>query len=143
MSKNTEEEKTRWDQVMDNFDLLFTRVNDIGLIQQELKKENADIRDAQRVISQQVQANGQAVAALTLRQMEEEAHSNQSDLSSTNSDGSPSFDNLFAKDMTVTKPGTSKHHNKPHNEPQGHQALPHHALPKMHFPKFDGTNPKI
>lgn len=128
---------------MDNFDLLFTRVNDIGLIQQELKKENADIRDAQRVISQQVQANGQAVAALTLRQMEEEVHSDQSDLSSTTSDGSPSFDNLFANDKSVSKPGTSKHHSKTHTAPPGNQALPHHALPKMHFPKFDGTSPKI
>jgi two-component sensor histidine kinase len=108
MSKNTDAEKTRWDQVMENFDLLFTRVNDIGLIQQELKKENSEIRDAQRVISQQVQAIGQAVAALTLRQMENEAHSNHSDVLSLLSEEVPSFENVFGKTKDESRPGTSK-----------------------------------
>jgi hypothetical protein len=32
MSKSAEEEKTRWDQVMENFDLLFSQVNEIGVV---------------------------------------------------------------------------------------------------------------
>ena len=43
MSKSVEEEKTRWDQVMENFDLLFSRINDIGVVQQQLKTQ-MDIR---------------------------------------------------------------------------------------------------
>jgi hypothetical protein len=34
MSKSADEEKTFMDQVMEHFDLLFTRVNDIGELQQ-------------------------------------------------------------------------------------------------------------
>jgi hypothetical protein len=37
MSKSAEEEKTRWDQVMENFDLLFSQVNKIGVVQQQMK----------------------------------------------------------------------------------------------------------
>jgi len=39
MSKNTDEEKTKWDQVMENFDLLYARINDMGITQQELKTQ--------------------------------------------------------------------------------------------------------
>jgi len=77
MSKNTEEEKTRWDQVMEHFDLLFTRVNDIGEVQQQMKTQ-MDIRGQamdnytaeQQLIAQQVKANGAAVAQLTMRQFD-------------------------------------------------------------------------
>jgi len=41
MSRSQEDENTKWDQVMEHFDLLFTRVNDIGVIQQDLKKQLA------------------------------------------------------------------------------------------------------
>jgi len=74
MSKNTEEEKTRWDQVMEHFDLLFTRFNDIGEVQQQMKTQ-MDIRGQamdnytaeQQLIAQQVKANGVAVVQLTMR----------------------------------------------------------------------------
>jgi hypothetical protein len=39
MSKTSDGDKTRWDQVMDQLDLLFSRVNDISLSQQELKTD--------------------------------------------------------------------------------------------------------
>ena len=39
MSKSADDEKSRWDQVMENFNLLFSRVNDIVVIQQELKSQ--------------------------------------------------------------------------------------------------------
>jgi hypothetical protein len=39
MSKTNDDEKNRWDHVMDQFDMLFSRVNDISLIQQELKTD--------------------------------------------------------------------------------------------------------
>jgi len=37
MSKSKEEEKTQWDQVMENFDLPFSQVNEIGVVQQQMK----------------------------------------------------------------------------------------------------------
>jgi hypothetical protein len=54
---------------MDNFDLLFTQMNDIGIIQQDLKNQltanNQKIDGCtkeQQFIAQQVKANGQVVA---------------------------------------------------------------------------------
>jgi len=51
MSKSADE--NRWDQVMENFDLLFARVNDIGSIQQELKTELTANKEEQKLISKQ------------------------------------------------------------------------------------------
>ena len=39
MSKSNEDNKSRWDQIMESVDLLFHRMNDIGVIQQELKTQ--------------------------------------------------------------------------------------------------------
>jgi hypothetical protein len=64
---------------MEHFDLLFAQVNDIGVIQQELKKELTETKQDQKIVSQQVQANGQAVASLTLKQMEHGMQSDQSE----------------------------------------------------------------
>ena len=72
MSKTSEEGNTRWDQIMGNFDLLFAQINDLGLIQQELKTQVTAAQEEQKKIVKQVQANGQAVASLTIRQMEKE-----------------------------------------------------------------------
>ena len=76
MSKSIEEEKTRWDQVMENFDLLFSQVNEIGVVQQQMKSQ-MDIWGAamdqysaeQHMIAQQVKANGVAVAQLTMNSL--------------------------------------------------------------------------
>ena len=62
---------------MEHFDLLFTRVNDIGEVQQQMKTQ-MDIRGQamdnytaeQQLIAQQVKANGAAVAQLTMRQFD-------------------------------------------------------------------------
>jgi hypothetical protein len=58
MSKTSKEEKNHWDQVMENFDLLFLEMNNIGVIQQEMKKDLTAAKEEQRLIAQQVQANG-------------------------------------------------------------------------------------
>jgi hypothetical protein len=44
---------------------------------------------------------------------------------------------VFATKKTDLKPSSSK---QPKNQ---EDSIPHHSLPKIHFPKFDGTNPKI
>jgi hypothetical protein len=141
MSKNSDDEKTKWDQVMENFDLLYSRMNDIGQIQQELKKEFQEHKTEQKLISQQVLANGQAVASLTLRQMEVEAQSEHSESLSMLSEEDPNY-NIFAKPTRDPAPATSKQprHNHDHNR---RDTLPHHALPKMQFAKFDGSQPRI
>jgi hypothetical protein len=42
ISYNNDDEKTHWDSVMDNFDMLFARLNDIGIIQHSLKTQLED-----------------------------------------------------------------------------------------------------
>ena len=58
ISKNSDNDKGRWDQVMENFDLIFQQMNDTGLIQQEIKHGLNATKDDQKVIAKQVQANG-------------------------------------------------------------------------------------
>ena len=142
MSKTSDDEKGRWDQVMDHFDLAFQQMNDIALIQQEIKKDLTATKEQQKMIAQQVRANGQAVASLTLRQMEKEAVSDHSDDVSVIFEEADDFQNIFAKNKTDFRPGTSKHPTRP-DERTRQEALPHHSLPKIHFPKFNGSNPKI
>lgn len=118
----------------------------MGIIQQEVKQQLANttlkaeqcIAD-QRFIAQQVKANGQAVAQLTLRQFEREAGF-VSD-GSVVADNDTMFENVFAKGKTNTKPEHS--HQFKHMPPPKKDNLPHHSLPKMHFPYFDGVQPKI
>ena len=74
MARSADDEKQFMDQVMEHFDLLFIRVNDIGEVQQQMKAQ-MDIRGEamdnysaeQHMIAQQVKANGAAVAQLTMR----------------------------------------------------------------------------
>jgi hypothetical protein len=69
MSNSAANEKTQWEQVMENLDLLFTSLNDMGTIQQEVKQQLANTTRKveqctaeQKIITEQVKANGQAVA---------------------------------------------------------------------------------
>lgn len=118
MSQKTDDENGRWNQVKDNFDLLFAQLNDFGIIQQELKKDISATQEEQQLISKQVQANGQAMASLTLRQMESEAKLDHSDTASHISLEDITFENVFAEPTKDPKPETSKkpvHHNNHHH----------------------------
>jgi hypothetical protein len=168
MSKNTEEDKSRWDQMMEHLDLLFSRVDDIGTVQQQMKAQ-MDIRGAamdsyaqqQQLIAQQVKANGAAVVQLTLRSFAEDAKYDSTSASDLSEEEQP-FENLFAKGKEVKQPETHKqtqshpkHYKKDtkdslrgkgdYKEPstvRQHRTLGL-AMPKMLFPEFDGTDPKI
>jgi hypothetical protein len=161
MSRSNEDDKTCWDSVMENFDLLFVRLNDIGVIQQDLRTQleaNSQRVDNfttdQKLIAEQVKSNGHAVTQLTLRQFEEDAHSVGTDFVSIIFEEEAPFTNMFAdeKGKSSFKPGTSKQHKHHFDQPRKEsrddptlkkEQLPHHALPKMPFPNFAGDNPKI
>lgn len=161
MFRSNEEEKTRWDSVMDNFELLYARLNDIGLIQQDLKNQLQDnmrrvdnVVSDQKLITKQVKANGQAVAQLTLRQFEDEAQSASGSSVSMIFEEEAPFTNVFANDRGKGpfKPSSSKQPPPKFDEPKKinkednttkKDQLPHHVLPKMPFPQFARDNPKI
>ena len=148
MSRRSDDDKSRWDQMLESVDLLFDRMNDINLAQQDLKNQvmannqKVDNFTAQQdFISQQVKANGQAVARLTLKQFDREE--------SLGSEGSSSevledeeFQNMFGKGKAPYKPACS---HQPKHQVDNHRKddLPHHSLPKMQFPSFDGVHPTI
>ena len=149
MSKSAEEENTRWDQVMENFDLLFSQVNEIGVVQQQMKSQ-MDIRGAamdqysaeQYIIAQQVKANGAVVAQLTMKQFEKEPKFDYDSSGSTVDEEDETFDNVFAKYKGTHKPEPSKK-RKPTSKFDRTTSLPTQSMPKMQFPKFDGANPKV
>ncbi|WVZ78969.1 hypothetical protein U9M48_026604 [Paspalum notatum var. saurae] len=116
MATNGTEDKAHWEQLMENFDLLFSQVNDIGINQQQLRAQidfNARTVDQyaqeQKLIAQQVKATGQAVPLLTMAQFD-------NDNSSINSS---------------------------HSSLEQAEEILRHTLPKMQFPTFDGSHPRI
>lgn len=98
----------------------------------------------QQFISQQVKANGQAIAHLTLRQFEEDAKSQSGSSVSVIFEEEDPFTNVFAgnKEQRTSKPNTSKFPRYT-EEHEKRDSLPHHMLPKMQFPKFECAQPKI
>lgn len=111
MSKSNEEEQSNWHQVMKNFDLLFSQMSDLTIVQQQLKTQ-LDIRGAamdeytkeQHMIAQQVKANGAAVAQLTMKQFDiEENKSVKEDSISVIFDEEDQFENIFTRTRGNTK----------------------------------------
>jgi len=80
MSKSAHEEKTFKHEVMDHLKLMFSRISDVGEVQQQMKAQ-MDIHGAaiynysaeQHMIAQQVKANRATMAQLTMRQFEHES----------------------------------------------------------------------
>lgn len=52
------------------------------------------------------------------------------------------FQNVFAKNKGPHKPEPSKA-RRPQHRTHKRETMPSHAMPKMQFPKFDDTTPKI
>ena len=131
--------------MLDHLDLLSERMNSMGVTQQEVKKQitktnlKVDLcTNEQRELAKQVKANGQAVAHLTLRQFDtEEAYLSEGSVLAEEEE--VMFENVFAKGKKTAEP--SKHFKQQKHHPR--ESLPHHTLPKMHFPSFDGSQPKI
>jgi hypothetical protein len=126
-------------------------------------KVQMDIRGAamdnysaeQHMIAQQVKANGAAVAQLTMRQFDTEPiYDDNDDDASIVFDEKESFHNVFVKEKQTEKPESSQASRSPPKKENREEyrakekrekieRLPSQAMPKMLFPKFDGTDPKI
>jgi hypothetical protein len=149
MSKRSDEDNSKWDHVMGNFDLLFSQINDMSMVQQSLKAQ-MDLSSAavdkysaeQQMIAQQVKANGQAVAQLTLQQFHRDAKYSDSESASIAYEEENPFSQEYNKGKAVPKPKPSRPTKPHHSHRTSKNTLPHHTLPKMPFPKFDGNSPK-
>lgn len=90
------------------------------------------------MIAQQVRANGQAVAKLTIQQFEDDK--SVGSVSEIYEDENPFA--YYDKGKEPVKQSSSKY-PKQHREHSKKDSLPHHTLPKMFFPTFDGNQPKV
>lgn len=125
---------------------MFTQIQNMGIKQEELQKELTSKVDQcskdQQFIVKQVQANGQAVAALTLKQFEDEDMSDSGSSQSTAFDDEDNpFCNNFAKSKSSKRELSSHHKYKRYKSK--HESVPKHLLPKLHFSTFDGYDTKI
>jgi len=175
MTRRSDEENSKWENLQKNLDVMFHQITEMHSVQKQMKAQ-LDLTAAamdeytheQHLISQQVQANGEAIARVTLRQMEEESknhaqpqydedhHSAAEDVDSLILDDNASFHNVFAKDTMQGKAQPSRQHKtnlkqyqqnekRQDNKGQEHKSytLPKPAMPKMDFPDFEGSDPKV
>jgi hypothetical protein len=105
---------------MEHFDLLFTQVNDIGEVQQQMKTQ-MDIGGQaldhytaeQHLIAQQVKANGAAIAQLTMRQFDNDGPFEDDSSVSVIFYEKEDFENVFAKNKGTHKGESSKTRKPP------------------------------
>jgi len=174
MTRRSDEENTKWENLQKNLDVMFHQITEMHSVQKQMKAQldltaaaMDEYTNEQHLISQQVQANGEAIARVTLRQMEEskkpaqpqydeDHHSAAEDVDSLILDDNASFHNVFAKDTMQGKAQPSRQHKtnpkqyqqnetRPETKGQEHKsyALPRPAMPKMDFPDFEGSDPKV
>jgi len=137
----------RWDQVANNFDLLFARVDDILGSQIKLEaqydmttKVVEQMMKDQQVLAQQIELTGQAVARLTLNSTRPPVGEPPSP---TISDAST--DNPFHQGPQGTS-HTAPHQRQDRGVHRGGLDGTHrlkHAIPKLAFPRFTGSNPRV
>jgi hypothetical protein len=138
----------RWEQVMENTDMLFSQVGDISNHQQKMQEQmnmntkvvEQMLRD-QEVLAKQIQATGQAVARLTLNQAKYQGKQPLSPTSSVTSQE----DNPFHTRGQCTRPKSHPQKSAGHNT--GHPSTGYQQkkiqVPKLNFPVFDGKHRKI
>ena len=133
---------------MESVDMVFDRMNDITTAQQTLSQQvQASLQkvthmaEQQNVMVQQIRANGQAVANLTLRQLEkEDQYLSDTSTSVVFEEEDPDLHNVFAagkKPMKTAMPRNYKEHHPSHSR----ETIPRNSLPKIQFPVFEGKNP--
>jgi hypothetical protein len=134
-----------WSRVM--MDLLFGQVSDIGEAQKQLQEQFLQITEQYAKdhahLRKQVEETGHAIAQLILEQLrrQEDEVNDTSNLSSPSSAPS-SFQNhrAFGHQPNPRRPPGGPH---PEQQPERSAVIPHHTLPKMSFPRFDGVDPTI
>ena len=139
-------EDERWDQVNENFDLLFTRVDSMGVNQQRLEAQmdlgskvmEQMLRD-QQTLAKQIEITGDVVTRLSLNQ--------QAPPEGEADPPSPTFTTKSGPSFQQPRPPPAgiPHHPAGHRNPRisDHSDGYCDVVPRMSCPTFDGTNPRI
>jgi hypothetical protein len=79
MTRRSEEESSKWEQLQKNFDTMFSQMNEMSTVQKQMKDRRIFVMQpwmntARNIIlSHQVLANGATITKMTLKQMDEAA----------------------------------------------------------------------
>jgi hypothetical protein len=140
MQEESELENGKLDKIIESLDLLFTRVTDMGVTEQQMRKSvegNSAAIEKQtqdhRFMAQQLEQHGKAVARLTLNQMRFQEDSSSDTECSLEESVQQSFPPTFQK--------KKKPHQ--HKEPQQHNPVSKYHMPKVFCPRFNGDNPVV
>ena len=149
MDARFQQDDEHWTQVNENFDLLFARVESLGVNQARLESQMnlgnqvmEQILKDQQTLAKQIEVTGDAVARLTLnRQFVPE--SEEPPPTPTHPQGSPprSFHQYRPPPHGISA-RAPPHGNRFRREPLGFSGH-RHVTPKMACPTFDGSNPRI
>lgn len=141
MEEKVKRDKDRSDQVMESLDLLFSKVGEIDTFPQKVEAQvdmstqvMEQLLKDQQMLAKQMEATGQAVAKLTMDQMDRRQ---KEPLSPTSSEAS--VEQHFHH---VPK---GRQEFRPHFHQQrkefGERSSNRNMVPKMAFPRFEGDNP--
>ena len=140
-------DQASWDQVANNFDLLFSRVDDILDTQIKLEaqydvtnKVVEQMMKDQQLLAKQIENTGQAVARLTLDSTRRPFREPDSPTASEASAENPFHRNH--QGISPIIPPLRRGHGGLHSGVEGSQKFKP-PVPKLPFPRFDGTNPTI
>ena len=149
MDARFQQDDEHWTQVNENFDLLFARVESLGVNQARLESQMnlgnqvmEQILKDQQTLAKQIEITGDAVARLTLHRAPS-PETEEPPPSPTHLHGSPSRSSHpfrpSAHGISARPPPSG---NCFRREPVGFTGL-RHVTPKMSCPTFDGSNPRI
>jgi hypothetical protein len=140
-------DQASWDQVANNFDLLFSRVDDILGTQIKLEaqydmtnKVVEQMMKDQQLLAKQIENTGQAVGRLTLDSTRRPFREPDSPTASKASAENPFHRNHQGTSPII--PSLCRGHGGLRSGVEGSQKFKP-LVPKLPFPRFDGTNPTI
>jgi hypothetical protein len=150
MEEFADKDEARWEQITENMDILFAKVAEIDAKQQRLDTKvdmsttvlEQMLKD-QQLLTKQIDITGQAVAKaakLTLNQMN---NKQESPPSPTSSDTSTEHEFDQYKHPKPNFPEGSKGGFSQQRKYTSGKFSMKSMVPKMSFPKFDGTDPCI
>jgi hypothetical protein len=146
MEENEEKIEAKFDKMMDSIDMLFNKMENIHFAQQQkqvkldinTKAVDQSMRD-QQVMAKHIDETGKVVARLTL----DRGHGDRGFLSGDSGPASPHESQQF---YSKSREGEENPFSRPQfgqraKDPCGAVSKP--ALPKLHFPIFEGQDPIV
>lgn len=149
MARRASDRDERWDEVQESLDLIFAKMTTFDNNQKQMKAQldlNSQVVDQavrdQITLSKQITETGRVVARLALERDKEPAFDEEGSVASTERAQGNNFSNHNCQNRTEHEDTHLHRPSARRSVGQSDKSYRHH-LPKMNFPVFDGSNPKI